>query len=591
VLATYLLGLFLGSLLWSKVADHIRRPWLAFGCLIAAAGATALLLLASLGPWLPQIQSQLGNFILEVTESGLAGMCARFTLASAFMVLIPTILLGAAFPAAVRLAGGADRISRDLGTVLALNTAGGIAGTLLTGFVLLPTFGLVRTLGILAVAAAVLGAIAIARESNFRMSSLKVAGALVLIVGGGAALVPRDLFARQLTAARGGKLVFYEESPGGTVAVLEQLTPSHSFRRLYIQGVSNSGDSMPSLRYMRLQALLPLLIHRGEAHSALVIGLGTGITAGALLADESLDRRVVAELLPGVVRAAPNFNGNFGVTADARVTLRIADGRHELLRSADHYDLITLEPPPPTAAGVVNLYTRDFYALARQRLEPGGLLAQWWPLATQNDEDSCSLIRSFLDVFPYATLWTTELHEMLLIGSVEPIQLDATRVAERFARPGVSAVLKEVGITSPAALLATYVTDRAGLERFALDTAPTTDDRPRLEYAAWLRTGEFSRVLPRVLAQRTDPPMVSADKPLLAAIATERRRLMAFYQAGLNAYSGDRKLWAEKMSEVFAEGGSNPYYSWFLSETSEDRIGGSRSPLTSAEAVMQETRR
>jgi spermidine synthase len=580
VLATYLLGLFSGCLLWSTVADRIRRPWLVFGCVIAAAGASALLLLAIIGPWLPRAQSELGNLVLEMTGSELAGMCGRFALASAVVVLPPTIFLGAAFPVVVRLAGGADRIGRDLGMVLALNTAGGIAGTLLTGFVMIPEFGLIRTLGILAVAAAMLGAIAVARGAKYRTSWLLVSAALVLIVGTVAAFVPSDLLARLLTASRGGKLVYYEESPGGTVAVLEQITPSHSFRRLYVQGVSNSGDAMPSLRYMRLQALLPLLIHRGEPRSALVIGLGTGITAGALLADESLDRRVVAELLPAVVRAAPKFDGNFRVTADPKVTLRLADGRHELLRSHELYDLITLEPPPPSAAGVINLYSRDFYALARRRLKPDGLLAQWWPLATQNDEDSRSLIRSFLDVFPYATLWTTELHEMLLIGSVEPIQLDATRISERFARPGVSGALKEVGVATPAALLATYVTDRSGLELYAQDAAPTTDDRPLIEYATWLRSGEFSRVLPHALAQRTDPTIVGAEEPLLAAIATERRRLMDFYQAGLDAYGGERELWAEHMSKVLAEDGSNPYYSWFLVGASEDRAGYGRSPQT-----------
>lgn len=569
VLATYLMGLFLGSLLQSRFADRIRHPWPVFGCLIAAAGGSALLLLAGLGPWLPRAQSWIGGVVLSATGSELARMCARFVLASAVVVLLPTILLGAAFPVAVRLAGGAARIGRDLGAILALNTAGGIAGTLLTGFVLVPAFGLVRTLGILAVAAAMLGAIAVARGADFRKPALLAAGALVLIVGGGAALVPSDLLARLLATARGGKLVFYEESPGGTVAVLEQRSPSGSFRRLYVQGVSNSGDPMPSLRYMRLQALLPLLIHRGEPRAVLVIGLGTGITAGALLADDSLDRRVVAELLPAVVRAAPQFTGNFGVTDDRRMTLRLGDGRRELLRNADRYDLITLEPPPPSAAGVVNLYSRDFYALARRRLNPDGLLAQWWPLATQNDEDSRSLIRSFLDVFPHATLWTTELHEALLIGSAEPIQLDATRIAERFRRPGVSAALKEVGIASPAALLATYVTDRAGLERYVQDAPPTTDDRPRIEYATWLRPGEFSRVLPRLLALQTDPMIAGAVEPLLAAIAVERQRLRDFYQA-FHAYAGERERWAENMVRVLSADGSNPYYSWFLAGTSED---------------------
>jgi spermidine synthase len=570
VLSTYLLGLVLGSLIGSRFADRFRHPWTAFGLLIAAAGASALLLLANIGPWLPDAQRWLGLAVLNATGSEMLRLCARYALAAAVVVLLPTILLGAAFPVAVRLAGGPTRIGRDLGAVLALNTAGGIGGTFVTGFVLVPAFGLVRTLGILAVAAAVLGAVAVARGGDFRKPALACAATLVVVVGIAAVQVPTDLLSRQLTTARGGTLVFYEETASGAVAVLDEQGSSVAFRRLYINGISNSGDGMPSLRYMRLQALLPLIIHRGEPRSALVIGLGTGITAGALLAYDALDRRVVAELLPAVVKAAPNFSGNYGVTNDSRVTLRLVDGRRDLLRRADRYDLITLEPPPPSAAGVVNLYSRDFYALARQRLNPDGLVAQWLPIPTQNDEDTRSLVRSFLDVFPHATLWTTELHEMLLVGSVEPIELDAPAIVERFERPGVRAVLREVGVASPAALLATYVTDRTGLETYARGAPPTTDDRPRIEYAAGLRRGEFARVLPRLLALRTDPEIVGADQPLIADVATERRRLMTFYQAGLAAYSGERELWAESMRQVATEDGSNPYYAWFLAGPSGD---------------------
>ena len=193
-----------------------------------------------------------------------------------------------------------------------------------------------------------------------------------------------------------------------------------AFRRLYIQGVSNSGDAPASLRYMRLQALLPLLVHRGEPRSALVVGFGTGITAGALLADPGLERRVVAELLPSVVRAGRSSRATWVPRRTARLEIRIGDGRQELLRRSERYDVITLEPPPPSAAGVVNLYSRDFYELAASRLQPDGLMAQWWPLPAQNDEDSRSLVRSFLDVFPHASAWTTELHEVLLVGSLQP---------------------------------------------------------------------------------------------------------------------------------------------------------------------------
>jgi spermidine synthase len=315
---------------------------------------------------------------------------------------------------------------------------------------------------------------------------------------------------------------------------------------------------------MRLQALLPLLIHGGEPRSALVIGFGTGITAGALLSYPQLEQRVVAELLPAVVRAAPLFKGNFDAAADPRLDIRLRDGRRELLRSSQRYDLITLEPPPPSAAGVANLYSVDFYRLAAERLQDGGLLAQWLPLPTQNIEDSRTLVRSFLDAFPYATLWTTEFHEMLLVGSHKPIELDTARLAQRFAQPEVQTALREVGIASLAALLATWVTDRQGLERFAGDAAAVTDDRPRIEYAPWVRANEITRTLPALLREASEPPLANADPTLSASVKDQRQRLLRFYQMSLNAYRGDRQAWAREQREVIREDGANPYYRWFL---------------------------
>jgi hypothetical protein len=314
---------------------------------------------------------------------------------------------------------------------------------------------------------------------------------------------------------------------------------------------------------MRLQALLPLLVHAGEPRSALVVGFGTGITAGALLAYPGLETRVVAELLPAVVRAGPLFAGNLGAGQDARLDVRIGDGRQELLRRSQRYDLITLEPPPPSAAGVVNLYSRDFYELCRDRLAPGGLMAQWWPLPAQNDEDSRSLVRSFLDVFPHAAAWSTELHEVLLVGSLAPTPLDGRRVAARFATPGVAVALGEVGIESPEALLATWVTDRAGLERYAGDAPPVTDDRPRIEHAAWVRRGEIRRVLPRLLSSATDVPLPDGD-PLADGVAAERRELFDFYRASLLVFDGRRAEAAEAMRDVLARDPGNPYYRWIL---------------------------
>ncbi|TWD52469.1 fused MFS/spermidine synthase [Pseudomonas sp. SJZ131] len=563
VLATYLTGLFLGSALLARRVERIRDPWGVFGLLIAGAGLIALLEIALLGRWLVLAQSAAEAWVLALGASELVGMSTRFAVAALSIVFVPTVLLGAAFPLALRLSVGRERVGRDVGAVVAFNTLGGIVGVMLCGFVLIPLLGLLRTLGLLAIVAAGIGYLAVRKGHQVKKGRRQAVVAVGLICVAVALLTPANKLASLLPGARNAALAYYEEGRGGTVAVVTQGKGEKAFQRLYIQGVSNTGDAMPSLRYMRIQALLPLLIHNGEPRSALVIGFGTGITAGALTRYPGLEHRVVAELLPSVVKAAPLFKGNFNAASDPGVEVRLRDGRQELLRNPQRYDLITLEPPPPSAAGVVNLYSRDFYQLAASRLQPNGLVAQWLPLPTQNIDDSRSLVRSFLDVYPYATLWTSEFHEMLLVGSMQPIELDAAKINQRFQQPSVRETLQDVGIGSAAALLATWVTDRAGLERFAADAPSVTDDQPRIEYAPWVRAREISRVLPALLDLHVAPPLLNADAGFIERMNAHQQRLMQFYRASLHAYDGDRDAWARDIREVMRGDGANPYYRWF----------------------------
>jgi predicted membrane-bound spermidine synthase len=561
VLATYLAGLALGAALFARFGDRVKDAGAAFGFLIAFAGWLALIEIAAFGPWLIVAQTVFETATYRLTGSDLAGMCARFVSTAVGIVLAPTMLLGAAFPAMLRLVVGNDKVGQDVGGVVAANTLGGIAGMLVTGFLLIPRFGLVRTLGVLAVGAALVGAIAAIRfaggiKSKSAISAIGLASIVVAV------LTPPAQIIR--LAARGGDITFYDESAAGMVSVVEASSAGRRFHRLYIQGVSNSGDAMPSLRYMRLQALLPLLIHNGEPKSALVIGYGTGITAGALSQFPDLERRVVSELLPAVLRAAPNFTGTFDAATDPGLEKRLGDGRRELQRNGERYDMITLEPPPPSAAGVVNLYSSDFYRLAAARLNQYGIVAQWLPLPTQNEEDTRALVRSFIDNFPYASLWSTELHEAMLVGSLQPIGLDLARISERFRRETTSKALAEVGINSPEALLATWIMDREGLTQLAADAPAVTDDRPLIEYAAWVRRGEFARTFTRLQQLRSDPPIANAGSDVAPLLATERDELNAFYSLGLSALAGDRATYARDVKRAREAAKKNSYYRWFV---------------------------
>jgi len=271
VLAVYLFGLAAGSAAWSRYADRVTDRWAAFGLLISAAGLLAVLTYASLGTWLPEAQAAVGQAVARLTDSHALGMYSRFLVAAFLIVLPATLLLGAAFPAAVRLTGEVERAGTSVGRVAAWNMAGSIAGTLSVGFVVVPALGLALTLFLLGSLAAVIGSIATLASPRRAPAKVATSIVLLLVVLVASFALPRDKLGTLLADLRGGRLDFYAEGAGGAVAVLEQSTPAGSFRRLYIAGVSNSGDSLASLRYMRLQALLPLLVHGGEPRSAMVI--------------------------------------------------------------------------------------------------------------------------------------------------------------------------------------------------------------------------------------------------------------------------------------------------------------------------------
>jgi spermidine synthase len=154
----------------------------------------------------------------------------------------------------------------------------------------------------------------------------------------------------------------------------------------------------------------------------------------------------------------------------------------------------------------------------------------------------------------------------LLIGSLEAIELDAESITRRFEQPMVSDALREVGVASPAALLATWVGGTEVLERYAGGAPSVTDDRPRIEYSGWVRSNEITRVLPELLAFRTEPPLINGSSVLSADISAERENLMRFYTAGLDAYRGDRETWAQDIGEVLRRDRDNPYYRWAVGE-------------------------
>jgi spermidine synthase len=477
MLALFLVGLALGAATIALVGARLRHParWLGW-IQLAMGGYVALSLL-----WLPER-------LAPVSGTSFTGFLLAAASRAALVVLPPTLLSGMALPLAARcVARGVAAVGSDVGRVYSVNTVGAIAGALLTGLVLLPTIGASASLAVLACFQAATGVLVLtqARVAPARLvvaAALAAACALPLATGTERFV---DAFLRaSLRAETIGELLYFHEGAVDTVAIVRR---DYGFRdpeakSLITNGVAMSATVKPVWRYMALEGHLPVLFARHPRH-ALAVGVGTGITLGAIVSHPELESITGVELSEGVLGGLRFFEAeNGGAWRDPRVRLLHEDGRHHLELTGRRYDVITLEPPPPIVAGSVHLYTLDFYELCRRRSSPGAVVAQWLPLHGQSLASAHMTARTFAAAFPHVMLWLPSVRDAVLIGSDAPLRLDAQRWTAAYANPGTRANLEQAFFETPTALLSTYLLDREGIELWAADAPVVTDERPLIEF-------------------------------------------------------------------------------------------------------------
>ena len=167
---------------------------------------------------------------------------------------------------------------------------------------------------------------------------------------------------------------------------------------------------------------------------ALVIGLGTGSTAGWLAAVPSIERVDVVELEPAVLRVAEDCAPvNGGVLHNPKVRIDIADAREWLLTSRNRYDLIFSEPSNPYRAGISSLFTEDYYSAVRSRLAPGGIFLQWLQAYEVDSGTVQTLYATLGAAFPEGETWYTKQDDLILASSAEPVVYDAARLRRKLA--------------------------------------------------------------------------------------------------------------------------------------------------------------
>jgi spermidine synthase len=496
ILAVFLLGLGIGSSLGSAFARSVRRPRAALGwCQLLLCGAmawAAYALLKSL-PWWP----------VNVTLNADPWLKVQWDAVRALWVALPAaILWGASFPLALAsLARGPLDSGRLVGRVYAANTMGAIAGSLLSSFLLAPALGVQRSLqALIAISAisALMMLTAPGGKDATRHESLRFAltmVAVMVLTGFLVVAVPPlsgdfVAYGRFLpTMDRDSDVIYVGEGMMAFVAVSRRPDGSLKYHNAgKVQASSDPAD----MRLQRMLGHLTTLLARNP-RNFLVIGYGSGVTAGAVSLEPRLEHETVIEIEPLVPRfVASHFSEyNFDVADNSKVFLQIEDGRHFLMTTDQKFDGITSDPLDPWVKGSAALYTREFFEAAKARLNPGGVLTQWMQLYQTNEEAAKSQIATFFEVFPHGSIFVNNIdgqgYDLVMLGQAEPTRIDIDELARRVESPEYQAVARSLGeirFHSTTDLLATFAGRAQDFGPWLKGAAINSDRNLRLQYLA-----------------------------------------------------------------------------------------------------------
>ena len=482
ILGVFLTGIALGS--WA-VKRYLRRPvalpvTLAWGLVMLGAS----LLFARVG--LAQLPTMLGY----LSTLDLSNSVVRSTkYLAVFVILFPaTFVFGGLFP--ITLSMYCARITdlrQRIGRGYAINTLGSILGAVAAGFWIIPRFGTDVLLTGTVVATLLLSWLFVDAHKRLRQGTVVFVMAAILLTGSWQ--LPHLNYAELIAAARyrfdddamTGKqprFMFLEEGRAGVISVI---TYDEKKARLQNNGIQESYLSLdPTIKppfAEVLLGLLPFLIHP-DPTSAFIVGFGGGNTVQSL-ADTSLQQIRVVELEPAIVAAvAAIHGGEIPVLQDSRVQLRLNDARNSLLVDGRSYDLIVSQPSHPWLSGAGNLFTRQFFEIAADHLNEGGIFTQWVNLFNMDATTLRSILQAYFQVFPHGfTFAKTDTGDLLLFGSKQPLVFDYRRIEQRMRLPGVKSALAAHQINRPEGLLWYFALSRKEALIAAGDTLPNTDTR------------------------------------------------------------------------------------------------------------------
>ena len=508
MLTSFLLGIAVGSLFFGRLIDKSKQQ---LGLL--AAIEVLIGLFAILSIWEFRTLDDLMVSLTDRMPSWQMFVVARY--AGAFLIMfIPTLLMGIAFPLASKIySQNRERLGRYVGNIYSVNTVGSVLGSIAAGFVMIPLIGITNGIILVASLNLILGiVILLAHPFMGRTAKWAVVAGIAVIIPVAGAAIPTDrplgLYSRPFRdLEEGGKVLFYDEGIGATVTV-HQLPPDPADKQVYklleVDGVNVAG-TMPTLRLsQKLQGHLPVLLYKAstgkDPRNVFLLGMGTGASSYAATRHR-IDRLDVLEIVAAEIDALPFFREiNRDILSEPKVRIRIDDARNFLLATQEEYDVIESDTIHPEQNA--NVFSREYFELARERLSEDGVFSVWLPMYGMSEETFKILINTLYAAFPHVTVWyasTQPTRHALLVGSRQKLKIDYGLLQEELAYPPVRESLAEVGLDDVFAVLGSFITDESRLSGYVADSLVSTDNRPYLAYYNPVQKGRFPLTEPRVL--------------------------------------------------------------------------------------------
>lgn len=463
----------------------------------------------------------------------------------------PALLFGAlVLPLTFRIAAGGP-VGRRVGGLLAVNTLGGILGSVGASLLMLDLLGLWTSVACLGVAYGVAWTV-VGETLRGRL----VRGS-VLVVGIGIVFASpmNPLRVPAVAVAPNATLLASVEGAYGVVNVVED---GDSRRMRLNTHYVLSGSGAFGRRKERL-GHLPLLLHPNPKR-VLFVGSATGQTAGSAVV-HPVEEIVLVEIVPEVQHLAGRYfaEANRFVYQDPRTRSVVEDGRNHLRATRERYDVIVSDLFSIQRAGVGSLYTRDHFAAVRDHLNEGGVFCQWLPLYEMGAREFSTLAATFLDVFPGATVWRGNFYAstyvtVAFVGFKDRPPSEAAvekRVAE-LAAAGVD----DRWVTHPEGFWMLYVGPLARLARSLQGVPLNTDDHPLFEYVAarstFAQRRDFLNKDWPSLRHALDPGDGEAASPFAERARAGARRGELLTRANRLVVSGEREAARTAMRQLIA---------------------------------------